>query len=114
MAYEMLLICVRAFAMLRITVIESSGNAVILRAEGRIAGSWVDELRTACDLHALGDGLQLFLELGDVSFVDTDGVRLLNELRREGAAFRHITPFVAEQLKMGRRVEKSETPAGES
>ena len=36
--------------MLRITVVESSASAVTLRVEGRIAGPWVEELRTTCDV----------------------------------------------------------------
>lgn len=85
--------------MLRVTVIEASGNAVKLRVEGRIASSWIAELRQACEIHAARDGTRLFLELGDISFVDDAGVALLRELLNRGVTFIHITPFVAERLR---------------
>jgi ABC-type transporter Mla MlaB component len=87
--------------MLRITVVESSRNAVTLRAEGRITGSWVEELRTACDVHTSPDEVQLSLELADVSFVDGAGIVLLRELRTRGVGLLRATPYLAEQLKEG-------------
>jgi hypothetical protein len=87
--------------MLRITVVESSENAVTLRAEGQITGPWVDELRTACSLHSFSDDVQLSLELADISFADNAGIALLRELRMLGIVFIHTTPFLAEQLKVG-------------
>jgi hypothetical protein len=56
--------------MLRVTVVESSRSAVTLRVEGRITGSFVEELRRACDVHAFAENVQLSLELADVSFAD--------------------------------------------
>jgi len=87
--------------MLRITVVESSRSAVILRVEGRITGSWVEELRRACDMHTLLDEVQLSLELSDVSFADAAGILLLKELRSRGVSFMSATPFMVEQLKDG-------------
>jgi hypothetical protein len=87
--------------MLRITVVESSRSAVSLRAEGRITGSWVEELRTACDAHTFLDEVQLSLELADVSFVDGAGIVLLKELRTRGVSLLRATPYLAEQLKEG-------------
>ncbi len=87
--------------MLRITVVESSKFAVTLRVEGRITGPWVEELRTACNVHTFPDNVQLSLELADISFADAAGVALLRELRGRGAGFINTTPFLAEQLKDG-------------
>src|SRR5689334_8510511 len=85
--------------MLRITVLESSSEAVRLRVEGRVTGRWVDELRISCDAHALSDGVRLTLDLADVSFVDAAGIELLKELRTRCVALLSPSPFVAEQLK---------------
>jgi len=52
--------------MLRITIVESSREAVRLRVEGRVTGGWVEELRRACELHALCDEVRLTLDLADV------------------------------------------------
>jgi hypothetical protein len=87
--------------MLRITVVESSKIAVTLRVEGRITGPWVEELRTACNLHTFSDEVQLSLELADISFADAAGIALLRELGNRGVGLIHTTPFLAEQLKDG-------------
>ena len=87
--------------MLRITVVESSRIAVTLRAEGRITGPWVEELRTACNVHSFPDEIQLSLELSDISFADAAGIELLKELRSRGVCLMRTTPFLAEQLKDG-------------
>ena len=85
--------------MLRITVVESSSNAVRLRVEGRMTGCWVEELRRSCGLQALSDGIRITLDLADVSFVDAAGVELLKELRSHCVTLLSPSPFVAEQLK---------------
>jgi hypothetical protein len=38
--------------MLRIRVVDLSESAVVLRVEGRITGSWAEELRRTCAAHA--------------------------------------------------------------
>ena len=85
--------------MLRITVVESSRIAVTLRVEGRITGLWVEELRTACNVHTFPDEVQLSLELADISFADAAGIALLRELRNHGVGLVDTTPFLTEQLK---------------
>lgn len=91
----------QATAMLRVTVVESSRSAVTLRAEGRLTGPWVEELRTACEVHSSPDEVQVSLDLGDISFADAAGVELLKELRDRGISLVRTTPFLAEQLKEG-------------
>ncbi len=87
--------------MLRITVIESSRSAVTLRAEGRIAGSWVEELRKACEVHTFADEVKLSLELADVSFADAPGIQLLKELGSRGVGLMHANPFVSRTAQRG-------------
>lgn len=82
--------------MLRITVVESNPRAVTLRVEGRIAGPWVEELRTTCIVHTSPDPIQLHLELEDVSFVDDAGIACLKELRAQGVGLYHVSPFLME------------------
>jgi len=86
--------------MLRITVVESSKIAVTLRVEGRITGLWVEELRTACNVHTFPNNVQLSLELADISFADAAGIALLRELRSRGVSLNQLTPFLAEQFKV--------------
>ena len=85
--------------MLRITVVESSGEAARLRVEGRVTDGWIEELRKACDLQGLGDGIRLTLDLADVAFVDAAGIELLKELRSRRVILLNPSPWVAEQLK---------------
>ena len=80
--------------MLRITVVESNALAVTLRVEGRIAGPWVEELRTTCNVHTSPDPIQLHLELEDVSFADAAGIAYLKGLRAQGVGLYHVTPFL--------------------
>jgi len=85
--------------MLRITIVESSGEAVKIRVEGRVAGRWVEELRRSCTVHGLNDGVQLTLDLADVSFIDADGIEALKDLRSRCVKLISPSSFVAEQLK---------------
>ncbi len=85
--------------MLRITVVDSSGIAVRLRVEGRLTGRGVEELRRSCELHAAGESARLTLDLADVSFADTDGIKLLKDLRSRNVAFVNLVPFLALQLR---------------
>jgi anti-anti-sigma factor len=85
--------------MLKVTVVESSSDAVRLRVEGRLTSHSVEELRRTCDLHALCDGIQLTLDLADVSFADSAGIALLKELRTRLVTFLSPSSLVAEQLK---------------
>jgi anti-anti-sigma regulatory factor len=82
--------------MLRITVVEGSRSAVTLRVEGRIAGPWVEELRTTCNVHNAPDPIQLHLDLEDVSFVDAAGVAYLKDLRDMGVELFGVSPFLTE------------------
>ena len=82
--------------MLRITVVESNARAVTLRVEGRIAGPWVEELRTTCNMHTDPDPIQLSLELEDVSFADAAGISCLKELREQGVGLCQVSPFLRE------------------
>lgn len=85
--------------MLRITVVGSSPLVITLHVEGRIAGPWVEELRTACDVETSSRPVQLYLELEDVSFVDAAGIACLKRLEREGVRFSRVSSFLTELFK---------------
>jgi anti-anti-sigma regulatory factor len=85
--------------MVKITVVESSGNEVRLRVEGRLTGRSAEELRNACDLQALSDGIPLTLDLADVSFADAAGIEVLRELKIRRVTLLSPSSLVAEQLK---------------
>ena len=86
--------------MLKISEIESANHAVTFRLEGRIAGPWVVEMRKACE-KILNDGLQLKLDLAEVSYADQTGIAALAGFRSRGVLLSECSPFLAQQLKAG-------------
>src|SRR5271165_5121146 len=91
--------------MLRITQ-RSEGDTVVLVAEGRLAGAWVEELRRV--LQPLVDARSaVALELVDVGYVDAAGELLLREAISSGAQVRRSSSFVAAVLT---EVEQEPTP----
>lgn len=88
--------------MLKISLAENGGASAQLHLEGRLVGPWVAELKEAC-ARMLGQGRRPHLDLANVSFVDDDGLRLLAQLRGEGAVLAECSPFVSEQLRSAGR-----------
>lgn len=77
----------------------SQGISLVL--EGRLAGPWVEELDAYC--RALSEHHQhcARIDLGGVTFIDTDGKALLARLWREGAELRAsgcLTRRVVEEI----------------
>jgi anti-anti-sigma regulatory factor len=84
--------------MLRISQLEPTDQAVVLRVEGQIMGPWVNVLQTCCE-EALTEGQSVTLDLADVTFMDTDGIALLRELTAQRVALVNCSPFAATQLR---------------
>jgi anti-anti-sigma regulatory factor len=84
--------------MLRITVTQSASSSTRLKLEGRLAGPSVEEVRQLCDAN-LGNQSLVILDLGDVTFIDDDGVDLFRHLRRRNIEVTGCSPFVSELLK---------------
>lgn len=62
-------------------------------------GPWVAELQQSCDVNALSDGIELDLDIGDLSFVDVAGIELLKSLRGRGVNLLRVPLLVAGQLR---------------
>ena len=87
--------------MLKISRIDGAKSAgePMLKLEGQVRGRWVDELRLAClDALAAG-GSRLTLDLADVSFIDSAGLSLFEELAARDVAVANCSLFAAELLK---------------
>jgi anti-anti-sigma factor len=88
--------------MLRISYEGTTDTAVVLHLEGQVRGQWVEELRRACD-EALRDdthnGIRLVLDLGEVSFIDAEGLTLFRDLTTRHVVLTNASPFAVEQLK---------------
>jgi ABC-type transporter Mla MlaB component len=91
-------------AVLRITWIDAEGSDSnrTLKLEGKILGPWVEELGHACEVSGLPQHC-LRLDLADVSFVDSMGLKLLDDLVRQGTTIVGCSGFVADLLNGSRR-----------
>ena len=86
-----------------------ANHSVTLKLEGRVVGPWVGELRQVCEA-LLTEGRTLKLDLGEVTFADTDGIAALSGFKSRGVRFRNCSPFVQEQLKSPIEVQKTQPP----
>ena len=85
--------------MLRIFKATSADGSVVLRLEGKVRGPWVDELRALSSVVLQTPATRLVLDLSEVSFIDTDGLKLLRELSSNHVSLRNCSLLVAQQLK---------------
>ena len=90
--------------MLRITWIDLEGSASVrtLQLEGKLLGPWVDELGRACEELQIPPHC-LRLDLAGVTFVDPIGVKLLDDLVRQGATIVGCSGFITDLLNSRRR-----------
>ncbi len=63
-----------------------------------MTGPWVGEVRNFCQ-QFLGNGRRLNLNLAQLSFVDREGIKLLQDLITRGVALKGYSPFIAERLR---------------
>lgn len=84
--------------MLRITH-DIDATGAILRLEGRVSGPWVDELRRACLEQAATPRRPLTIDLRDVTFIDTAGLALFDEIFPT-VTLVNCSLFAVEQLKV--------------
>jgi anti-anti-sigma regulatory factor len=89
--------------MLRITHDRQDPQRCLLRLEGRLVGPWVSELQELCE-RAIGDGLAVTLDLGEVRFVDHAAAQLLHRLADRQVRLAGGSPFVLEQLRNGQQM----------
>lgn len=86
--------------MLRITV-EDTANATTFRLEGKLTGPWVHEFeRTWRDFRDRTPGTPLTVDLCQVSFIDSEGKKLLRQMFEEGAELRaHLmTKYIVDEV----------------
>lgn len=81
-------------AMLRITL-DDRPRLLTFKLEGQLAGAWVAELRQ-CWKRALADRghRRLVIDLTNVTFVDPEGVRLLESIHGERVRFVSSGPMM--------------------
>jgi hypothetical protein len=85
-------------AMLKISTIESMDGMMKIRIDGQISGEGVMLLHKTCTAY-LDQGLQLSVDLQNVSFVDRDGITMVRKLKEYKVEFSNAPPFIAEQIR---------------
>ena len=84
--------------MLRLTQTSHGTDDIVLTVEGRIVSDWADVLEQEC-LDLLDRGTHVVLDIGQVSYLDRRGVRVLRELLQKRLTIRNGTPLVEELLQ---------------
>jgi anti-anti-sigma factor len=84
--------------MLKITTVASTNEKSILQLDGRLSGEWIVLLRESAE-SVLQQGMQLILDLQNISFIDCEGLALIKSLMNRGVRQVNAPLFVAEQLK---------------
>ena len=89
--------------MLRIARINLGGSDPIqtLKLEGKLLGPWVDELIRGCEELRTPPSC-LRLDLAAVTFIDSVGIKLLDDLIRRGATIEGCSGFIADLLNVRR------------
>jgi len=82
---------------LKISIMESAGEAVTLQLEGQISGKWVDLLQLTTEEYLYRE-VRLTLDLSRVRFADRDGIVLLKQLVGGQVAILNASPFIARQI----------------
>ena len=85
--------------MLRITT-NRNQNALALRLEGQVEGPWVEVLRNSwAQVLGHNGGQEIAVDLGGVSFANSEGRDLLLTMRKQGAKLIKPSGFMREVLK---------------
>jgi len=83
---------------LRLTQTSNANGEIVLRVEGRIVSDWAGVLEQEC-LKLLDQGSRVVLDIGQVSYLDRRGVRVLRQLLQKRLRILNGTPLVEELLQ---------------
>jgi len=101
--------------MMKITFSKNCDSSV-LKVEGRLAGPWVDELgKTWHSVAPAPMGSHLVLDLCEVTYVDSEGRKLLEEMHQAGVDLIGdgiMTNYLIERIKHGRNRHTSRDQYG--
>jgi anti-anti-sigma regulatory factor len=84
--------------MLKMSTIESTEESAKIRIDGQVSGEGVKLLQNTCQAH-LEKGLNLSVDLQNVSFVDRDGIVVLRKLQQHKVEFLNTPLFITEQIR---------------
>ena len=90
--------------MLKITIQNGAGSPK-LRLDGKLAGDWVHELERVWESLDGGRGRNVTLDLSGVTFVDSEGKKLLGCMLERGAKLQEpqfLVKYLLDEIKAGR------------
>jgi hypothetical protein len=101
--------------MMKITFSNNCESSV-LKLEGRLAGPWVEELgKTWHSVAPAPTGSHLVLDLCEVTYVDSEGRELLEEMHKAGVDLIGdgiMTNYLIEGIKHGHNGHRTKDPQG--
>ena len=83
--------------MLQIKPLAESRTHVVLALSGQLTGTWVDALQRTCE-RELDEGRSVTLNLEQLVYVDTSGVRMMRALYARGIRMERARKIIAELL----------------
>jgi anti-anti-sigma regulatory factor len=85
--------------MLRITELSKDDKSVTLRLEGKVIDMWIPELERICLYHRDEKNKRVVLDFSGVTFIDDNGVRMLESIKDERVEIINCAPFIGSLLR---------------
>jgi anti-anti-sigma regulatory factor len=90
---------------LRIYDKSGEGDNRVLLLEGKVCRQWLDELRLEIE-KIIGEGKKLVLDFSRVTFIDEEGVRLINQFLSNSVGRINCSLFIRSLLELDTRGKK--------
>ena len=84
--------------MLKITRVALSSHETTLHLDGSVTGPWIELLLESAE-SVLAEGMRLTLDMGNIHFIDCEGLALIKSLIDRGVRPVKVPLFVVEQLR---------------
>ena len=84
--------------MLKITRVALSSHETTLQLDGSVTGPWIELLRESAE-SVLAEGMRLTLDMGNIYFIDCEGLALIKALINQGVQQINAPLFVSEQIR---------------
>jgi anti-anti-sigma regulatory factor len=84
--------------MLKITEISKDDEAITLRLEGKLVDTWIPELERTCLYHRDEKNKAVVLDFSGVTFIDKNGVGMLESIQDQRVKIINCCPFIQSLL----------------
>jgi anti-anti-sigma regulatory factor len=80
--------------MLRITEVFKDDKSIDLKLEGKLVGTWTQDLERICLYHRDEENKTVALDFSDVTFIDKKGVKILQKIKDERIKIINCSLFI--------------------